>query len=73
MSINLRLFLLVGVFVALIGSGLIGLNIWAANAQFDAKVINLAGRQRMLTQKMTKEMLFILAGQDQTEALGKEL
>ena len=71
MSIKLRLILLIGVFVALIGSGLIGLNIWAANAQFDAKVINLAGRQRMLTQKMTKEMLFILAGQDQAEALGK--
>ena len=71
MSIKLRLILLIGVFVALIGSGLIGLNIWAANAKFDAQVINLAGRQRMLTQKMTKEMLFTLAGEDQKEALSK--
>jgi methyl-accepting chemotaxis protein len=71
MSIKLRLILLISVFVALIGAGLIGLNVWTANAKYDAQVINLAGRQRMLTQKMTKEMLFILAGQNQQEALAK--
>jgi methyl-accepting chemotaxis protein len=71
MSIKTRLILLIVAFVALIGTGVVGLNIWIENAKFDSQVINLAGRQRMLTQKMTKEMLFTLSGQNQLEALTK--
>ncbi len=71
MSIKLRLILLISAFVALIGVGVVGLNVWIQSAKFDSNVINLAGRQRMLTQKMTKEMLFTIAGQNQLEALAK--
>lgn len=69
MSIKLRLILLIAAFVGLIGAGVVGLNLWIESAKDAGKIINLAGRQRMLTQKMSKEMLFILAGQDQSEAL----
>jgi len=34
--------------------------------EYDAMLINLAGRQRMLTQKMTKELLAYLAGHGET-------
>ncbi|MGS2718339.1 methyl-accepting chemotaxis protein [Eionea flava] len=71
MSIKLRLILLIGVFVGLIACSVVGIHLWAADAKFDSNVINMAGRQRMLTQKMTKEMLFTLAGQDQRKALEK--
>ena len=69
MSIKLRLILLIAAFVGLISAGVVGLNLWIESAKDAGKIINLAGRQRMLTQKMSKEMLFILAGQDQKEAL----
>lgn len=69
MSIKLRLILLIVVFVGLIAVGFFGLHSWSESAKDDSKVINIAGRQRMLTQKMTKEMLFVLVGQDQKQAL----
>ncbi|MEO0442289.1 MAG: methyl-accepting chemotaxis protein [Pseudomonadota bacterium] len=69
MSIKLRLSLIVATFLALVVSGIIGLEIWISNAKFDAHVINLAGRQRMLTQRMTKEALFTLAGYDQRQQM----
>lgn len=68
MSIKYRLMILIAAFVALITVGVVGLNAWIASAKDAGNVINLAGRQRMLTQKMTKEMLFTLSGQDQTKA-----
>ena len=71
MSIKWRLILLIVAFVGLIGSGVVGLHLWIESVKGAGKVINLAGRQRMLTQKMSKEMLFILAGQDQKAALTK--
>ena len=40
---------------------------WAISSQQMGTVINLAGKQRMLTQKMSKEVLLIAAGVD-TEA-----
>ncbi len=69
MSIKLRLIILIAAFVGLIATGVVGLNLWISSAQYAGKEINLAGRQRMLSQKMTKEMLFTLAGHDQLEAL----
>ena len=39
-----------------------------ADQSRDGRVINLAGRQRMLSQKMCKEMLFLTQPQDSSEA-----
>ena len=71
MTIKLRLLVLIVTFLALIISGIVGINVWIESAKSYGGVINLAGRQRMLTQKMTKEALFIMAGYDQREALSK--
>ena len=43
---------------------LLSLPVYAANNQEMAGVINLAGKQRMLTQKMSKEILLIAKGVD---------
>ncbi len=57
MSLNTRMTLLVAIFVVAIG-GVIGSTLWVSQSQkVDGLVINLAGRQRMLTQKMTKATL----------------
>jgi len=57
MSLNMRLTLLVGMLLVAIGA-IIGSTLWVTNAQrADGVVINLAGRQRMLTQKLTKATL----------------
>jgi methyl-accepting chemotaxis protein len=71
MSIKLRLILLICAFLGLIFVGTAGLNLWSAGAKDDGAVINLAGRQRMLTQKMSKEALLTIAGFDQLEQLKK--
>ena len=42
-----------------------------SNQQDDGLVINLAGRQRMLSQKMTKEMLHYLAEKEKTGSRSK--
>jgi methyl-accepting chemotaxis protein len=71
MSIKLRLILLIGAFLGLMFMGTIGINFWAVAAKDDGKIINLVGRQRMLTQKMTKEALLTIAGLDQLEQFTK--
>jgi len=71
MSIKIRLIFLIAAFAALIGTGVIYLNVWIESAKDAGNVINLAGRQRMLTQKMTKEMLFTAIGQDQQVEMKK--
>lgn len=71
MSIKLKLICLISAFVGLIAAGVIGLHMWSSSAADAGKVINLAGRQRMLTQKMTKEMLFTMVGIDQKAAMDK--
>ena len=53
-------------------SSLITADLLAASASEYAVVINLAGRQRMLTQKMSKEMLLVAKGID-AEANRKSL
>ncbi len=69
MSLNTRLTLLVGVLLLAIG-GTIGSTLWVTNAQrADGLVINLAGRQRMLTQKLTKATLgHVIELREQDEA-----
>ena len=57
MSLNTRLTMLVGVLLLAI-IGIIGSTLWVTNTQkADGLVINLAGRQRMLTQMFAKEIL----------------
>jgi methyl-accepting chemotaxis protein len=71
MSIKLRIILLIGAFLGLMFMGMAGINFWAAGAKGDSSITILAGRQRMLTQKMAKEALLIIAGLDQLEELTK--
>ena len=71
MSIKLRLIIVIATFVTLIVTGTIGLQLWVNSTKFDANIINFAGRQRMLTQKMTKEALLTLAGHNQTSEMEK--
>lgn len=57
MSLGVRLGAIMGIFALLI-VGIVGVTYWVTSAQkTDALVINLAGRQRMLTQKFNKEFL----------------
>ena len=57
LSLNVRLGLTLSIFAVLI-CGMVGINYWTSKAQeADAVIINLAGRQRMLSQKFTKEVL----------------
>ena len=53
-------------------AGMTGFTDWRLDKQeADAVVINLAGRQRMLTQKMAKEALAVVGGDETArEALG---
>ncbi len=56
-SIRFKLGFILGSFILLI-LATIGATFWAINSsKSDAQVINLAGRQRMLSQKITKEVL----------------
>jgi methyl-accepting chemotaxis protein len=52
----------------LIGDAIL-IDLLITNAQSSATTINMAGRQRMLSQKMTKEALLGLLGEDQWLAL----
>ncbi|MCU7891029.1 MAG: methyl-accepting chemotaxis protein [Candidatus Thiodiazotropha sp. (ex Ustalcina ferruginea)] len=54
--------LLIVLFVLLISGNFITIQSWISGSEATATIINLAGRQRMLTQKMTKEVLFSLQG-----------
>ncbi len=55
-SIRFKLGLILGGFIVLI-LATIGSTFWAINSsKSDAQLINIAGRQRMLSQKMTKEV-----------------
>ena len=70
-SMNGKLALLLGVFVLLI-IATIGATYLTVNTQkTDGLVINLAGKQRMLSQKMTKEVLGVLRHDIEVEDLEK--
>ena len=71
--LSLRLSLTLGVlFLLLLISGVTTL--WTVKAQkADGLIINLAGRQRMLTQKYTKETLALTASQQQSGVVDNEL
>ncbi len=61
-SIRVRVITLVGVFVLLMVANFLVLRAWIQGASTTAREINLAGRQRMLTQQITKDALMIREG-----------
>ncbi len=66
MSFQMRLSLLVGILLIAV-FGIIASTLWVTSAQkADALVLNLAGRQRMLTQKFAKEVFQELSAPTQT-------
>ncbi len=66
-----KFYILSGIFLIII-SGMILLTFLTLDSQkADGLVINLAGRQRMLTQKMTKEALAVAEGKDSFNNLMK--
>ncbi len=64
LSIQWKISLALLALILCVLSNFIGIQFWIKGSEADGKVINLAGRQRMLTQKMTKEAMFILNGLD---------
>ncbi|HHL39733.1 MAG TPA: methyl-accepting chemotaxis protein [Deltaproteobacteria bacterium] len=68
-STSVMLGLIMGVFIVIM-LATVASTFWVAASQdSDGKILNIAGRQRMLTQKMTKEALAIVEGSNSTEAL----
>ncbi len=73
LSLNARLGLILGVFAVLV-AGIVGVTFWVTEAQKgDAVVINLAGRQRMLTQKLTKATLGYVIELRETDEARKQV
>ncbi len=75
LSIKYKLSLIVGSMMSIIVLMFV-LTLFATNGQkYDGLTINLAGRQRMLTQKMTKEVLILSRARKQsgTAALDNEI
>ncbi len=49
----------------------IAIQMWINNSKSTGRVLNLAGKQRMLTQKLTKEAMFVVNGMDVSEDASK--
>ena len=71
MSIKTRLFLILGLFTSLMVINAAITNWQIRSIENAAQTINMAGRQRMLSQKMTKEKLLIVAGAARQEEFNK--
>ncbi|MDX1695535.1 MAG: methyl-accepting chemotaxis protein [Ketobacteraceae bacterium] len=69
MTIRRLTMLLVSVFVLLLVGTSLSVEFWSMGAQGSGEIINKAGRQRMLTQKMTKEALLVSAGAGSKQVL----
>ncbi|CAK0777450.1 methyl-accepting chemotaxis protein [Gammaproteobacteria bacterium] len=68
MGIQGKFAIIIGLIVFLLLGNFVAIQWWIADTKSYGRVINLAGRQRMLTQKLTKEALFTAQGQQQTRA-----
>ncbi|MDX1452699.1 MAG: methyl-accepting chemotaxis protein [Oleiphilaceae bacterium] len=62
MSIRISSLACIFFFVALIIANAIALEVWIASAESSSNVMNIAGRQRMLAQKMAKESVLASLG-----------
>jgi len=62
LSLQIKLMLIIVMFVLIIFGNFVSLQAWISGSESHGLIINLAGRQRMLTQKMTKEALFVAHG-----------
>ncbi len=64
MKIQGRMAAVFGVLTLCFLGNLVGIQIWIHGSRSYGRVINLAGKQRMLMQKLTKDVLFITEGLD---------
>ncbi|MCG8610423.1 MAG: methyl-accepting chemotaxis protein [Pseudomonadales bacterium] len=62
LSVQILLFKLLFLFLLVSSLNFLSLWIWIESSEEEGRVINLAGKQRMLTQKMMKESLLISVG-----------
>ncbi len=69
MTLKRKVFTLFSVTLIIYSVLITGVFLYLKDKKFDAVKINLAGRQRMLTQKMTKEILTYHIGEDEKEKL----
>lgn len=54
-----------------VSSNFVGIHLWINDSKAYGTIINLAGKQRMLSQKMTKEVMFMISGFDTREDMEK--
>ncbi|MFH1035416.1 MAG: methyl-accepting chemotaxis protein [Pseudomonadota bacterium] len=73
LSILVKLVLAMGVLLMCLVSLVISAWWLLSQQETDGEVVNIAGRQRMLSQKMAKEALLLSLGQDQAGALRRDL
>lgn len=73
-TIKAKIILLVGIFIVIILAMSICASVTISGQKDDSRIVNLAGRQRMLTQKIMKEVSLIVnySGEDKTELDGKK-
>jgi len=67
LGIQSKVAVIFGIFILCLLANFVAIQTWIKSSQSYGRVINLAGRQRMLTQKLTKEAMFIVNGMDVTE------
>jgi len=63
-GIQTKFAIVFGAFIILFFSNFIAVQMWINSSKSYGKVINLAGRQRMLTQKLAKEAILVMNGMD---------
>ena len=62
LNIQWKISIAVLALIVCVFSNFVGIQLWINSSRDHGTIINLAGRQRMLTQKMTKEVMFIANG-----------
>ncbi len=71
MSIRFKFTALIFVFFSMVLGNFVSLQLWVNGSKSYGTIINLAGRQRMLTQKMSKELLLVKSGLPVVDDLNK--
>ncbi len=73
MSIKVRLFSLFGLFLIIVLANTVAVYIWIGGVHARNVELNVAGRQRMLSQKVAKEALFHSMGFEQKQEMQKTM